>query len=160
VRPDLAAFRELDTLVRNLSDQLAGYRRRALAAESRVRELEQGADELGAAASRAQDRAESVTEQLASTVESLRIERQAAGSARAQVAQLSQQAAVAAERAAAAEEAVASAEQAAPIPPGHRAVVRENEDLKRRLDEASTRTRQLGERLRFLRHQLATVPEK
>ncbi|MBL0172569.1 MAG: hypothetical protein IPP90_18025 [Gemmatimonadaceae bacterium] len=41
MRPDVAAFRELDTLVRNLSEQLAGYRRRALAAESRLRELEQ-----------------------------------------------------------------------------------------------------------------------
>ncbi len=40
MRPDVAAFRELDTLVRNLSEQLAGYRRRALAAESRTRELE------------------------------------------------------------------------------------------------------------------------
>ena len=41
MRPDVAAFRELDTLVRNLSEQLAGYRRRALASESRTRELEQ-----------------------------------------------------------------------------------------------------------------------
>lgn len=41
MRPDVVAFRELDTLVRNLSEQLAGYRRRALASESRTRELEQ-----------------------------------------------------------------------------------------------------------------------
>jgi len=41
VRPETIAFSELDTLVRNLSDQLAGYRRRALSAESRTRELEQ-----------------------------------------------------------------------------------------------------------------------
>jgi hypothetical protein len=41
VRPDVAAFRELELLVRHLSDQLAGYRRRALGAEARVRELEQ-----------------------------------------------------------------------------------------------------------------------
>ena len=41
MRPDVAAFRELDTLVRNLSEQLAGYRRRALASEARARELEQ-----------------------------------------------------------------------------------------------------------------------
>jgi hypothetical protein len=40
VRPDVAAFRELELLVRHLSDQLAGYRRRALGAEARVRELE------------------------------------------------------------------------------------------------------------------------
>ena len=41
MRPDVTAFRELDTLVRNLSEQLAGYRRRALASEARARELEQ-----------------------------------------------------------------------------------------------------------------------
>jgi chromosome segregation ATPase len=46
VRPDVAAFRELDTLVRNLTEQLAGYRRRALAGESRVRELEHRIGEL------------------------------------------------------------------------------------------------------------------
>jgi len=48
VRPDVAAFRELDTLVRNLTEQLAGYRRRALAGESRVRELEHRIGELEA----------------------------------------------------------------------------------------------------------------
>ena len=48
MRPDVAAFRELDTLVRNLTEQLAGYRRRALAGESRVRELEHRIGELEA----------------------------------------------------------------------------------------------------------------
>ncbi len=40
MRPDVEAFRELDALVRKLTEQLSGYRRRALAAESRSRELE------------------------------------------------------------------------------------------------------------------------
>ena len=40
MRPDVEAFRELDTLVRKLTEQLSGYRRRALAAEARSRELE------------------------------------------------------------------------------------------------------------------------
>ena len=40
MRPDVEAFRELDGLVRKLTEQLTGYRRRALAAESRSRELE------------------------------------------------------------------------------------------------------------------------
>jgi hypothetical protein len=40
VRPEIAAFRELETLVRRLADELAGFRRRALVAEARVRELE------------------------------------------------------------------------------------------------------------------------
>jgi hypothetical protein len=44
VRPETIAFRELETLVRHLGDELAGFRRRALLAEARVRELEgQGA---------------------------------------------------------------------------------------------------------------------
>lgn len=44
VRPETLAFRELETLVRHLGDELAGFRRRALLAEARVREAEaQGA---------------------------------------------------------------------------------------------------------------------
>lgn len=39
-RPDVVAFHELESLVGHLADELAGFRRRALAAESRVRELE------------------------------------------------------------------------------------------------------------------------
>jgi hypothetical protein len=43
-QPEITAFRELETLVRHLGDELAGFRRRALLAESRLRELEgQGA---------------------------------------------------------------------------------------------------------------------
>jgi hypothetical protein len=39
-RPENAAFRELETLVRHLGDELAGFRRRALLAEARVKEVE------------------------------------------------------------------------------------------------------------------------
>jgi len=39
-RPEITAFRELETLVRHLADELAGFRRRALLAEARVREIE------------------------------------------------------------------------------------------------------------------------
>ena len=39
-RPELATFRDLEQLVRHLGDELAGFRRRALVAESRLRELE------------------------------------------------------------------------------------------------------------------------
>ncbi len=39
-RPETLAFRELETLVRHLADELAGFRRRALLAEARVREME------------------------------------------------------------------------------------------------------------------------
>ena len=40
VRPEIHAFRELETLVRHLGDELAGFRRRALLAEARVRDME------------------------------------------------------------------------------------------------------------------------
>src|SRR5512144_2875699 len=39
-RPEVLAFRELEQLVRHLGDELAGFRRRALLAESRLRDLE------------------------------------------------------------------------------------------------------------------------
>jgi len=39
-RPETVAFRELEQLVRHLGDELAGFRRRALVAESKLRELE------------------------------------------------------------------------------------------------------------------------
>jgi hypothetical protein len=39
-RPEVTAFHELENLVRHLGDELAGFRRRALVAEARVRELE------------------------------------------------------------------------------------------------------------------------
>jgi hypothetical protein len=41
-QPEIVAFRELELLVRHLADELAAFRRRALLAESRVRELEAG----------------------------------------------------------------------------------------------------------------------
>jgi hypothetical protein len=39
-RPETLAFRELEQLVRHLGDELAGFRRRAITAETRLRELE------------------------------------------------------------------------------------------------------------------------
>ena len=43
-RPDIEAFRELEGLVRDLGEQLASYRERALAAESRLRAIDAAAD--------------------------------------------------------------------------------------------------------------------
>jgi hypothetical protein len=40
VRPELAAFAELEMLVKHLGDELASFRRRALQAEARVKSLE------------------------------------------------------------------------------------------------------------------------
>jgi hypothetical protein len=39
-RPEIVSFRDLEQLVRHLGDELAGFRRRALLAESRLRDLE------------------------------------------------------------------------------------------------------------------------
>ena len=39
-RSENTVFRELETLVRHLADELAGFRRRALLAEAKVREAE------------------------------------------------------------------------------------------------------------------------
>ena len=39
-RPEITAFRDLAQLVRHLEDELASFRRRALSAEARVKELE------------------------------------------------------------------------------------------------------------------------
>jgi hypothetical protein len=44
-RPDVEAFRELETLVRDLGEQLASYRRRALAAEDRLRHIDSTSDQ-------------------------------------------------------------------------------------------------------------------
>ena len=38
-RPEITAFLELENLVRNVGEALAGFRKRALAAEGRLREL-------------------------------------------------------------------------------------------------------------------------
>lgn len=91
-RPEIAAFRDLEQLVRHLGDELAGFRRRALVAESRLRELE------------GEDRAPDVTQQRAL------------------------------------DERVTELEH-------------ENAVLRGRLDSATERTRQMLERVRFIRQQ-------
>ena len=94
--PDFAAFQELEQLVRNLGDELAGFRRRALLAESRLRELE------------SEDRAPEVAQQRAL------------------------------------DERVTELEH-------------ENAVLRARLDSATERTRQMLERVRFIRQQAQKV---
>jgi hypothetical protein len=88
-QPDLRQMQELSTLVRHLADDLAGYRRRALVAEARLKEIE--AHEGGA-----------VNVDLAARCTQLEAE---------------------------------------------------NEKLQDRLDTASTRARQMLDRVRFLRQQ-------
>ncbi len=50
-RPELSAFAQLEQLVHHLGEELAGFRRRALAAESRVRVLETAVTQGGDSAS-------------------------------------------------------------------------------------------------------------
>ena len=97
-RPERAAFAELERLVRNLGEELAFFRRRALEAERRLRELTPEAAPVPG-----------TPEQL-----------------RGRVAELE----------------------------------RENQDLRARLDEAAARTRQMAERVRFLRQQEEAAGER
>jgi hypothetical protein len=46
--PDVIAFAELSKLVRHLGDELASYRKRALTAESRLKQIEEAAAQGGA----------------------------------------------------------------------------------------------------------------
>jgi prefoldin subunit 5 len=100
VRPERAAFAELERLVRNLGEELAFFRRRALEAERRLRELSPESAPQGGAP--APSPATRTTEQLRGRLDELE---------------------------------------------------RENQDLRARLDEAAARTRQMAERVKFLRQQ-------
>jgi uncharacterized protein YceH (UPF0502 family) len=115
-----APFAELEQLVQHLGDELSGFRRRALAAEGRLKTLE---------AEREQREA--------------RIAAEAAESA-----------------------AAAAAERAKPVDdvsfvhPRVAELERENAELHRRLEQATARTRQVLDRVRFLRQQQANGGER
>lgn len=146
MRPDTIAFRELDTLVRNLSDQLAGYRRRALSAESRTRELEQ-----------------LVAERDGTLIE-VRADAQRSNQARAlleaKVRELEAKADLAKTEVSRIQTAFAAAAEAATPQAIDSELARENERLRSRLSEAGERTTQLGERVRFLRQQIGQGAER
>jgi len=146
VRPDTAAFRELDTLVRNLSDQLAGYRRRALAAESRTRELEQ------------------VVAERDGTLIEVRADGQRSNQARAlleaKVRELDAKAELSKAEVVRVQTAFAAAAAAATPQAVDSELARENARLRARLAEAGEKTAQLGERVRFLRQQIGHGAER
>jgi chromosome segregation ATPase len=146
VRPETAAFRELDTLVRHLSEQLAGYRRRALAAESRTRELEQ------------------VVAERDGTLIEVRAEGQRANQLRAllesKVRELEAKAELARSEVARVQSAFAAAAEAATPQAVESELERENERLRARLTEAAEKTAQLGDRVRFLRQQIGHGAER
>jgi hypothetical protein len=146
VRPDTIAFRELDTLVRNLSDQLAGYRRRALSAESRTRELEQ------LVAERDGTLIEVRADGLRST--------QARALLEAKVRELEAKAELAKAEVVRVQAAFAAAAEAATPQAVDSELARENERLRARLSDAGEKMTQLGERVRFLRQQIGQGAER
>jgi hypothetical protein len=112
VRPDLAAFRELEQLIRALGDEMAAWRRRAHEAEASLK---------ASNARLAREAPEPATDARAAA--SAGVAGRAAQSADGSSGQL-----------------VA-------------ALQRENQDLRLRLDAARQRTKQLLDRVRFLRQQ-------
>jgi chromosome segregation ATPase len=146
VRSDSSAFRELDTLVRNLSDQLAGYRRRALSAEARARELEQ----ILAGMSGKLDEVRQQVEDLqggrdAAVMETRTLQAQLA-SARQELQR--------------AQTALAEAQLRATPEAQDQALAEENQLLRQRLGEAREKAGQLTERMRFLRQQVSLGVER
>ena len=166
MRPEVVAFRELDALVRNLSDQLAGYRRRALSAELRVKALQQATEtfdiQLGefrtdvVLAHAARDAAIADAEVFVARESALKDAMQQVALARDTAE------AVLSKRLA---EDTASAALAAATAPGDAspqelALIQENARLRSRLTEARDRTAQMVERVRFLRQQMTTGAER
>jgi len=146
VRPEAAAFRELDTLVRNLSDLLAGFRRRALAAEARSRELEQILAGMSGKLDEVRQQVEDTqASRDAALVQARTLEAQLLA-ARGEVQRVQ----------------AAFAEVSARATPEARdqELLRENERLRARLGEARDKTTQLTERVRFLRQQTQQGAER
>ena len=85
VRSEVAAFQDLALLVRHLEDELASFRRRALAAEARVKDLEStvGSDpadvsELRRENARLKERLEGATARTKQLLDRVRFVRQQA----------------------------------------------------------------------------------
>lgn len=149
MRPEVAAFRELDSLVRKLTDQLAGYRRRAMAAEAKARELEANLE-------RAVEKGEA-----------------ALAAARAETAAIRRLLEEARQQPAVPNENGDSPEAGAPatLPVAdvridsselstYGDIALENERLRARLGEARERTSALVDRVRFLRQQMSQGAER
>lgn len=155
MRPDTAAFRELDAIVRKLTDQLAGYRRRALSAELRTRDLEQ---EVGALQAAIADKRAEAAQASEAREHALAAAREASATAKAAQAALAelQRTAAAAPAAAVVTPTTSSVEVAEPAGQLHV----ENERLRARLAEARDRTAQLADRVRFLRQQMLQGADK
>ena len=160
MRPESAAFHELDTLVRNLSDQLAGYRRRAMAAEARVRELDAAVESTTLALAQAESAlsAASVARQRAESEAAAALAE--AGASRADAAAMRNEL-TARTTTAPSPGPVAVTEVAARASAvSDASLLRENAALRSLLGEAREKTAQLMERARFLRQQVGLGADK
>lgn len=146
MRSDSPAFRELDTLVRNLSDQLAGYRRRALSAEARARELEQ----ILAGMNGKLDEVRQQVEDLQSGRDAAVMETRTLQAQLASVRQELQRT----------QTALSDAQSRATPEAQDQALAEENQQLRQRLGEAREKAGQLTERMRFLRQQVSLGVER
>ncbi len=164
-----AAFGELQSVIRNVTEQLAGFRRRALAAEARLRDAEVSA----ATALSAADSQRARVSALEAALAEVRKEAVRASVLEGELAAARREAARAEELERALAEAHASVDAAAQaaveagtsVPDvearvsadrgGDDALAAENAALRERLSEAVERTRLIAERVRFLRQQLA-----
>ncbi len=140
------ALLELETVIRHVTEQLAGYRRRALSAEAQVRDLE-------LATSRAADmaRAAELASRRISALEKALAE---AESATADAVEAAGRGAVVPVAESGARSALGGSKR------GDDALASENDALRSRLEEASERTRQISERVRFLRQQISNGGDK
>jgi hypothetical protein len=144
VRPEVFAFKELDGLVRKLTEQLASFRRRALAAEAKTRELEQSLEravEKGEAAlAAARTETATVRRLLEEALSSVDMRAEGDVFPVPSAAEQGERAPI------------------VPIAPqdlsAYGDIAVENERLRSRLGEARERTTVLVERVRFLRQQM------
>jgi len=159
VRPDTAAFRELDAIVRKLTEQLAGYRRRALSAELRTRDLEQEVSALQVAIAEKRAEAAQASEAREHALAAAREASATAKAAQAAVAELERAAAASSAGPVALSDASSSRPEGAPGATADE-LSAENERLRARLTEARDRTAQLADRVRFLRQQMLQGAER
>jgi chromosome segregation ATPase len=149
------ALLELESVIRNVTDQLAVFRRRALAAEAQLREQEGTLHALREAVDRARRAAEDAAE-LRQSLSA--VEREAARVAGLEAAlhEAREAASRVQELEAALAEIAAARSHEADVVDGRTAaeLAVENATLRDRLGEALERTRVIGDRVRFLRQQL------
>lgn len=163
VRPETAgrtAFVELEAVVRNVTDQLAVFRRRALSAESQMRELDRvtaHAAELTKVNDTARRRIAELEQALAEAGQATTQAEAAAATAVAQ-AQAAAASMTANTTAAVLASAVTGGAHSGPVLES--ALAAENAMLRERLVEAAERTRQISERVRFLRQQIGNGSDK